>query len=65
MPEFGPGGERLNYNQLNENELALLQNYQPSIIYGRTKPEAPDNFVPSTVVYDKKVKKKWKIIKNN
>jgi hypothetical protein len=60
MPEFGPGGERLNYNQLNENELALLQNYQPSIIYGRTKPEAPDNFVPSTVVYDKKVKKNEK-----
>ena len=55
MPEFGPGGERLNYNQLNETELALLQNYQPSIIYGRTKPEAPDNFVPATVVYDKKV----------
>lgn len=55
LPEFGPGGERLNYNQLSENELAMLQNYQPSIIYGRAKPEAPDNFVPATVVYDKKV----------
>lgn len=55
MPELGPGGERLNYNQLNENELAMLQNYQPAIIYGRAKPEAPDNFVPATVVYDKKV----------
>lgn len=40
---------------MSENELAMLQNYQPSIIYGRAKPEAPDNFVPATVVYDKKV----------
>ena len=60
MPEFASGGERLNYNQLNENELALLQNYKPSIIYGRAKPEAPDNFVPATVVYDKKVNKEKK-----
>ena len=53
-PEFGPG-DRLNFNQLNETELALLENYKPSIIYGRAKPEAPDNFVPATVAYDKKV----------
>jgi hypothetical protein len=40
---------------LNENEIALLQNYKPSLIYGRAKPEAPDNFVPATVAFDKKV----------
>lgn len=55
LPEFASGGERLNYNQLNENELAMLQNYQPALTYGRTKPEAPDNFVPATVAFDKKV----------
>ncbi len=55
QPEFGNGGERLDYNQLNENELAMLQNYTPALIYGRAKPEAPDNFVPATVAYDKKV----------
>ena len=54
-PQFANGGDRLNYNQLNENELAMLQNYKPSMIYGRAKPEAPDNFVPATVAYDKKV----------
>jgi hypothetical protein len=54
-PQFGPGGDRLNYNQLTETEIALLQNYKPSLIYGRSKPEAPDNFVPATVAYDKKV----------
>ncbi|CAF0712493.1 unnamed protein product [Brachionus calyciflorus] len=54
-PEFGPGGDRLNFNQLSETELALLENYKPSLIYGRAKPEAPDNFVPATVAYDKKV----------
>ena len=55
MPQLGPGGDRLNYNQLNDNEIALLENYKPSLIYGRSKPEAPDNFVPATVSYDKKV----------
>lgn len=33
----------------------MLENYKPSIIYGRSKPEPPDNFVPATVAYDKKV----------
>jgi hypothetical protein len=55
QPEFANGGDRLNYNQLNETELAMLQNYTPALIYGRAKPEAPDNFVPATVAYDKKV----------
>lgn len=55
LPEFGTGGDRLNYNQLNENELAMLQNYTPAMTYGRAKPEAPDNFVPATVAFDKKV----------
>jgi len=45
----------LNYNQLSETEIALLNNYKPSLIYGRAKPEAPDNFVPSRVANDKKV----------
>ncbi len=40
---------------MTETEIALLQNYKPSLIYGRSKPEAPDNFVPATVAYDKKV----------
>ena len=32
QPQFGPGGDRLDYNQLNENEIALLENYKPSLI---------------------------------
>lgn len=55
QPEFGSGGERLVNNQLTESEIELLKNYQPSIVYGRTKPEPPNNFVPATVAYDKKV----------
>lgn len=58
-PQFANGGDRLNYNQLNENELAMLQNYKPAMIYGRAKPEAPDNFVPATVAFDKKVLRFW------
>ena len=54
-PELGTGSDRLNYNQLNDSELALLQNYQPSLVYGRAKPEPPNNFVPATVALDKKV----------
>jgi hypothetical protein len=55
LPQNGTGGDRLNNNQLNETELALLANYKPSLIYGRSKPEPPDNFVPAIVAYDKKV----------
>ncbi len=55
LPEYGTGGDRLFHNQLNETELALLANYKPSLIYGRSKPEPPDNFVPAIVAYDKKV----------
>lgn len=58
-PQFANGGDRLNYNQLNESELAMLANYKPSMIYGRAKPEAPDNFVPATVAFDKKVLRFW------
>jgi hypothetical protein len=56
---LGSGGDRLNYNQLSESELTLLQNYQPSIIYGRTKPAPPNNFVPATVAFDKQVSTEW------
>ena len=54
-PEVGSGGDRLNYNQLTEPELELLKNFQPSLVYGRARPEPPDNFVPATVAFDKKV----------
>ncbi|VDP81127.1 unnamed protein product [Echinostoma caproni] len=54
-PQFGIGGRPLKVNQLTEEELDELANFQPSITYGKTKQAPPSEFVPAHVALDKKV----------
>ena len=49
------GGARINYNQISEDELELLRNYRPELVYGKAVVETPDKFVPATLAFDKKV----------
>lgn len=54
-PTVGLGGTRINYNQLSEDEVELLRNYRPELVYGKAVVETPDKFVPATLAFDKKV----------
>ncbi|CAF3329328.1 unnamed protein product [Rotaria socialis] len=54
-PQVGLGGTRINYNQISEDELELLRNYRPELIYGKSVVQTPDKFVPATLAFDKKV----------
>ncbi|CAF1059978.1 unnamed protein product [Didymodactylos carnosus] len=54
-PQVGLGGTRINYNQISEDELELLRNYRPELIYGKAVVNTPDKFVPATLAFDKKV----------
>lgn len=54
-PELGIGGVPLNYNQLSEEELDELANYNPTLTYGQAKQAPPADFVPAHVAWDKKV----------
>jgi len=56
-PELGVGGTQLFYNQLNEDELDALANFQPTLTYGQAKQAPPAAFVPAHVAWDKKVLK--------
>jgi len=49
------GGTRINYNQISEDELELLRNYRPELLYGKAVVATPDKFVPATLAFDKKV----------
>ena len=49
------GGTRINYNQISEDELELLRNYRPELLYGKSVVETPDKFIPATLAFDKKV----------
>ena len=40
---------------LTEAEIDELANLQPSLTYGKSKPEPPQDFVPAHVAFDKKV----------
>lgn len=52
---FSSGGQRINYNQISEDEVELLRNYRPELVYGKAVVETPDKFVPATLAFDKKV----------
>ncbi|CAG5136781.1 unnamed protein product, partial [Candidula unifasciata] len=56
-PDIGIGGTQLFYNQLSENELDTLANFNPVLTYGQAKQAPPAAFVPSHVHWDKKVLK--------
>ena len=42
---------------LTQADIDELANTQPSLTYGKAKPEPPTNFVPAHVAFDKKVGK--------
>ena len=54
-PEVGIGGKPINYNQLSEQELDELANFQPTLTYGQAKQAPPEDFIPAHVAWDKKV----------
>lgn len=56
-PTVGIGGVPIPYNQLSEQELDELANYNPTLTYGQAKQAPPADFVPAHVAWDKKVLK--------
>lgn len=52
---MGIGGEPIVYNQLSEQELDELANFNPTLTYGQAKQAPPEDFVPGHVAWDKKV----------
>lgn len=55
LPTTGIGGVPIVYNQLSEQELDELANYNPTLTYGQAKQAPPEDFVPGHVAWDKKV----------
>lgn len=56
-PTVGIGGTPIPYNQLSEQELDELANYNPTLTYGQAKQAPPEDFIPAHVAWDKKVLK--------
>lgn len=54
-PTVAVGGEPIPTNQLNEQELDELANFNPTLTYGQAKQAPPEDFVPAHVAWDKKV----------
>ena len=54
-PEVAVGGMTLRYNQLSVDEVQELANYNPTLTYGCAKQAMPEEYIPSTVAFDKKV----------
>jgi len=50
------GGKPLVYNQLTEADLDELARAKPTLTYGSGVKQAPVDFVPAHVSFDKKVK---------
>ena len=55
IPTHGIGGEKLPLSQLSEAELDELANFKPSLTYGQAIQSPPEDFIPATVGFDKKV----------
>lgn len=55
LPRYGIGQTYKSNVQLTEDELELLNNFQPELIYGKVKVQQPRQFIPASVFYDKKV----------
>ena len=54
-PEVGIGGDPIVHNQLSEQELDELANFNPTLTYGQAREAPPEDFVPGHVAWDKKV----------
>ena len=54
-PTVGIGGVPIHVNQLSEQELDELANYNPTLTYGQAKQAPPEDYVPAHVAWDKKV----------
>ncbi|ESN96853.1 hypothetical protein HELRODRAFT_102301 [Helobdella robusta] len=52
-PDLDTGGSPLQTNQI--HELISVNNYNPQLYYGQSKPAPPQPFMPSFVALDKKV----------
>ena len=61
-PRLGVGGHTLQVNQLSDEALDELATTQPTLTYGRPRREAPVEFVPAHVAFDKKVWTLWMYI---
>jgi hypothetical protein len=57
LPQFGIGQTNKSNGHLTEDERQSVVNFQPELIYGKVRVEAPRQFIPATVFYDKKVMK--------
>ncbi|XP_065062995.1 EF-hand domain-containing protein 1-like [Rhopilema esculentum] len=55
LPTTGIGGEPLSVNQLSQAELDELANFKPSLTYGQAIQAPPEDFIPASVGFDKKV----------
>jgi len=54
-PDVQVGGMTLPYNRLSDDEVQELANYNPTLTYGCAKQQMPEEYIPSTVAFDKKV----------
>ena len=54
-PKCAVGGMPLHYNNLSEEEMRTLANYNPTLTYGQARQAPPEEFVPAQVALDKKV----------
>ena len=55
MPTMGIGGDPIPVNQLSQEELSELANFKPSLTYGQAIQAPPEDYIPATVGFDKKV----------
>ena len=54
-PDVAVGGMTVPYNRLSDDEVQELANYNPTLTYGHAKQAMPEEYIPSTVAFDKKV----------
>ena len=54
-PRFGIGGDPLSSNELSNAEIDELANFKPSLTYGQAVQAPPEDFVPASTGFDKKV----------
>ncbi|XP_069830151.1 EF-hand domain-containing protein 1 [Dendropsophus ebraccatus] len=57
LPTVGIGRDPITANQLSQAELDELANKRPTLTYGQVKQAPQSSFIPSFVVFDKKVLK--------
>jgi len=55
-PDVAVGGMTVPYNRLSDDEVQELANYNPTLTYGHAKQATPEEYIPSCVALDKKVR---------